>query len=306
MKKKLLLCVLTLAMILLLAGCGCDHEWYAANCTTPKTCSLCGETQGEALGHTWKDADCLNPKVCTVCKATEGEALGHTWKDADCLNAKVCSVCSLTEGEALGHDWLEATTEAPKTCSRCQLTEGERLITDPRFTTASTKELHGVWKGEVVMTREMMGLEQGFDNGVDCFFVVTLSNTGEMLIKVELADAEAFMKEMQAFTVQKLYDTLAAEQGLSKIEVDNTFRKEYGMTVEAYVEAQLKNYDFSAVFDMFKLEGCYYVEGDQFFAGEDWETEFKHNKFTLEDGVLTITDFFTQENGEPIALTKVQ
>ena len=27
--------------------------------------------------HSWKDADCLNPKTCTVCGKTEGSALGH-------------------------------------------------------------------------------------------------------------------------------------------------------------------------------------------------------------------------------------
>lgn len=30
---------------------GCSHEWQDATCTTPRTCVLCGETQGEAIGH---------------------------------------------------------------------------------------------------------------------------------------------------------------------------------------------------------------------------------------------------------------
>lgn len=30
-----------------------EHDWVAANCTTPKTCEECKETEGEALGHTW-------------------------------------------------------------------------------------------------------------------------------------------------------------------------------------------------------------------------------------------------------------
>ena len=30
----------------------CSHSWQAATCTSPKICSLCGETDGDALGHT--------------------------------------------------------------------------------------------------------------------------------------------------------------------------------------------------------------------------------------------------------------
>ena len=32
-----------------------EHDWVAANCTTPKTCEECKETEGEALGHDWGD-----------------------------------------------------------------------------------------------------------------------------------------------------------------------------------------------------------------------------------------------------------
>lgn len=125
MKKKMLLCVLAMVLILLLAGCGCKHEWYAATCAAPKTCSLCGETEGEPLPHTWQDATCTAAKTCTVCKATEGEALPHTWKDATCTDAKICTVCETIEGEPLGHTWQDATCTTPKTCSVCQVTEGE-------------------------------------------------------------------------------------------------------------------------------------------------------------------------------------
>ena len=74
MRKYALLCALVMALGLILSGCGCDHEWYAATCKAPKTCSLCGETQGEALPHTWQDATCTTAKICTVCDTTEGEA----------------------------------------------------------------------------------------------------------------------------------------------------------------------------------------------------------------------------------------
>ena len=42
-----------------------------------KTCE-CGETETEEIAmiaHAWVDATCTSPKTCSVCKATEGEAL---------------------------------------------------------------------------------------------------------------------------------------------------------------------------------------------------------------------------------------
>ena len=58
-----------------------------------KTCSICGKTEGEALGHQWMDATCTEPQICSVCKETKGKALGHkadTWstiKEATCTEA---------------------------------------------------------------------------------------------------------------------------------------------------------------------------------------------------------------------------
>ena len=110
------------------------HTWTDATCTTPKTCSVCGTTEGEVKAHTWADATCTAPKTCTTCGATDGAAKGHTWTDATCTAPKTCSVCGATDGEAKGHTWADATTEAPKTCTVCGTTEGEpetEPVTDP-------------------------------------------------------------------------------------------------------------------------------------------------------------------------------
>ncbi len=125
--KKGILIAATLLVMAFVCGCGCKHEWIEATCTEPKTCKLCGATEGEALGHTWEEATCETPKTCSVCGATEGEALGHTWEEATCETPKTCSVCGATEGEALGHDFAPATLESPKTCRVCGATEGEPL-----------------------------------------------------------------------------------------------------------------------------------------------------------------------------------
>ena len=60
------------------------HIWLDATCTTPKTCSVCGETQGAALGHRWVEATCSAPKSCTNCGATSGNATDHSYIDGFC------------------------------------------------------------------------------------------------------------------------------------------------------------------------------------------------------------------------------
>ena len=44
--------ILCLALILCLSGCACKHEWAEATCMEPKTCTKCGETEGDPLEHT--------------------------------------------------------------------------------------------------------------------------------------------------------------------------------------------------------------------------------------------------------------
>lgn len=102
----------------------CKHQWIDATCSAPKTCALCGITEGMPLEHQWQDATCSMPKTCELCGKTEGEPLEHTWVEATCTTPKTCSACGETEGDALGHDWIEATCITPKTCSRCGVTEG--------------------------------------------------------------------------------------------------------------------------------------------------------------------------------------
>ena len=125
--KRRILSVWLIFMLFFLSGCCLNHNWVEATCTEPKTCSKCGETEGEALGHAWVNASCETPKTCSVCGATKGDALGHTWVEATCTRAAYCSVCGKNMGKSLGHDWKSATCETPKTCIRCGLTEGKAL-----------------------------------------------------------------------------------------------------------------------------------------------------------------------------------
>ena len=78
----------------------------APTCTaagyTTYTCSVCDHSyvgdEVASLGHTWVNANCTTPKTCSVCNATEGDALGHDIVvDAD-VDA-TCTETGLTAGE---------------------------------------------------------------------------------------------------------------------------------------------------------------------------------------------------------------
>ena len=327
MKKNILFCALALVLILLLAGCGCSHEWFAATCSAPKTCGLCGDTEGEPLPHTWQDATCTNAKTCTVCKATEGEALPHTWQDATCTDVKICTVCETTEGEALGHTWQDATCTIPKTCSVCQITEGEtaahkwqaattdapktcsickktsgsKLQTDPRFTTKSTQALQGTWICDVTLTDEMMGLENF--GGADCRLTMKFGNTGELSMCMKPTDEKSFMQKYRTYTINLLYASLAA-QGLSKEQADQAMEETYGLNVTDYVDASLKNYSVNDMFNAFRSEEVYYVEGDKVFTAISWNAKFESNAFTITNGKLVIDGLTLEQGGQALVWKK--
>lgn len=104
---KALSYVVVLAFLLCFVGCAPQHEWVAATCTEPKTCSKCGETEGEPLGHDWVDATCTKPKTCRRCGKTEGAVLAHSWQAATNVSPRRCKMCGLAEGSCpLDGTWL--------------------------------------------------------------------------------------------------------------------------------------------------------------------------------------------------------
>lgn len=54
-----------------------EHTWSEATCEAPKTCSLCGETDGEPLGHDFRDGS------CTRCGKDDGTQLVRGDADGD-------------------------------------------------------------------------------------------------------------------------------------------------------------------------------------------------------------------------------
>lgn len=106
-----------------------EHNWTAANCTTAKTCSICGKTEGSALGHDWADATCTTPKTCkrTGCTATDGSPLDHDWDTVvwtigDDQHWHKCNRTGCTAiKDAANHipDRNAATEDDPVKCTEC-------------------------------------------------------------------------------------------------------------------------------------------------------------------------------------------
>ena len=140
------------------------------------SCSICGSawtdedlTQVTNLnsvvipaGHSWVDADCDTPKTCSVCGTTEGEALGHTWVDANCTTAKTCSVCHITEGEALGHSYVDGI------CSSCGEIQKMTIYFENNWGWPTVHMYYWVgstdngWPGET-LTNKVGKNDQGYD-----------------------------------------------------------------------------------------------------------------------------------------------
>ena len=105
-----------------------EHDWTAANCTTAKTCSICGKTEGSALGHDWADATCTAPKTCkrTGCTATDGSPLNHDWDtvwtigdDQHWHKCNRTGCTAIKDAASHIHDRTAATEDDPVKCTEC-------------------------------------------------------------------------------------------------------------------------------------------------------------------------------------------
>ncbi len=101
----------------------CFHKWQDANCTAPKTCVRCHDTEGKALGHDKKPANCVDPITCLTCGKMFGSALGHDMKAATCTSPGECRRCKKEFGAPKEHNWAEETATTPKLCRSCGLKE---------------------------------------------------------------------------------------------------------------------------------------------------------------------------------------
>ena len=121
----------------------CAHEEYnEATCTTPRTCKICGKTEGEPLGHDWKEATCTEPKRCVRCQMTEGEALGHAW-DKWIVTKKPTT----TEGG-----------QEERRCTRCKVTESREVPRMNLIGKAENNTVKGIKDGGIYEVNEVIAI----------------------------------------------------------------------------------------------------------------------------------------------------
>lgn len=79
--------------------CRSGHTWQEATCAKPKTCSICGITEGVNLSHNWSIATCSKPAVCSLCGEQNYRAMkAHKYDEKG-----ICSVCG--ETKQYGNDY---------------------------------------------------------------------------------------------------------------------------------------------------------------------------------------------------------
>ena len=59
-------------------GLPTGHKLTSYDCRTGGVCLNCGEEIPPSGKHNFKDATCTEPRTCSVCGLTDGSALGHT------------------------------------------------------------------------------------------------------------------------------------------------------------------------------------------------------------------------------------
>ena len=130
MKRKTLFAVLCILCAMMLAACQCKHEWTEANCVNARTCSRCGEQEGQPLGHVLSPATCQTASRCSKCGGTVGTPADHSWQSATCTSPQICTVCSAVSGEALEHDWAEVVNQSGIPGRMCGVCMEMELRTD--------------------------------------------------------------------------------------------------------------------------------------------------------------------------------
>lgn len=176
--KRFFALVLTVVLCLSLAACGeCKHEWQEADCENPKTCSLCGEIEGEALGHDWQGGDCQNPQVCARC-GKEGETV-DTHQEGEWEKGTIDTVNGLQNFE--------------KKCTVCgkvleTKTEPANVLHDDDFFLMDAAGLNERLKQAFTTISEVkMEAQDASENG-EAYCVITVD--GEQVTKIALLNDE--------------------------------------------------------------------------------------------------------------------
>lgn len=244
----------------------CAHSWKDATCLRPKTCSICGATEGKALGHKWEDATCEEPTTCARCGKEKGKALGHKCGEATCTTPKTCKTCGKTEGAALGHDVQEWTVTKEASCTE----EGQREGTCSRCGEAQVEQIAklahtpGDWQVTQDVTITSSGYVTPGTQEQKCTVCGATLSTQSYTVEVTTSQRNALLKassylRMGGFSYQSLKEQLEFE-GFSSD--DSTFACDhcgadwnYQVEIKAASYMRLMGFSRSSLIEQLQFEG---------------------------------------------------
>lgn len=171
----------------------CEHEWGEWKTITPATCTeagvqeaecvKCGEKKTssiEALGHEWTSATCTSPRVCSRCELTDGEALGHTFNQ-EVANEKTLKTEATYDSPAVYYK--SCTCGAISTNEEDTFTSGEALVCDHSQFSSETINLadYGGCKSAYIINSCSCGEVKIIDeeSSTACFMVEEYNKTVE-------------------------------------------------------------------------------------------------------------------------------
>ena len=201
MRRKLLLGLWLMGVMLLFTSCQCRHEWQEATCTKAKTCKLCGEEEGAALGHDWQEATCERPKICKRCSMTGGGRKEHDWQEATCTEPKTCKVCAATEGRPSAHTVEEWKLVSASTCEVKGIEEG--ICSVCQQTVTRELEVAAHTEGDWEVTKEATEDSKG-ERSIKCKVCGTVFKTETFELTAEEIEAN-----YKADCVNYPYDKIA-------------------------------------------------------------------------------------------------
>ena len=122
--------------------------------------------QAELFGHSWKEATCTEPRTCEVCGETEGEPLGHDWGPLTEAGERVCSRCG--ETETVFEPGELAFTDDGEGTSRLVLSEEQKEAIDEIALIVLQDTEHGyLHLGRLQIDESLIGEESALPAALD-------------------------------------------------------------------------------------------------------------------------------------------
>ena len=257
------------------------HEWLEATCKSPRTCTTCGETEGEIGDHAGGVAACMKKAICDTCGKEYGESGKHQYdaqittneylKSSATLSAKAkyyyaCSLCGKRGYTTydVGETLLVTMTEKYKAYgSDGAEVEKFMFFTDPHYISA---EENGTWSSGALKLLE--GMKTYYDAFEPSFAISggdwlndsnSRANALEMLADIKTRTNELFGK---TYLVMGNHDY----NYQTRLDVPNTTtQSSHELTLEEKVAVWFPEY--GSTYYSFDGENTkFYV----FDTGKDW------------------------------------